>query len=70
MREIYTVQTDRKLPNEVRTQQKQTILNNGLEYYARFADKATAEKFVKRIEQATKIKLAIEISYPVTMKVL
>ena len=69
MKAIYSVGTDRKLPQEERTKQRQWIENNGLEWSARFADKSDAQRFVDKIESATKVRLVIETVYPVTMKV-
>ena len=70
MRTIWNVQTDNKLPTETRKAQRQTIVDNGLEPYARFADEPSARKFADKIKRATGIALSVTPSYPVDFKVL
>ena len=70
MRTIWNVGTDPKLPIETRKAQRQTIIDNGLEYSARFADEQSARKFADKIKRATGIALSVNPSYPVDFKVL
>lgn len=70
MRTIWNVGTDNNLPIETRKAQRQTIIDNGLEYHARFADEPSARKFADKIKSATGISLSIIPSYPVGFKIL
>lgn len=67
---IWNVGTDHKLPGATRKAQRQTIVDNGLEYHARFADEQSARKFADKIKRVTGIALTVTPSYPVSFKVL
>jgi hypothetical protein len=65
---IYVVGTDVNLPAEIRKEQRQKIVNNGLEYYARFNDKSVAQKYADKVKWATGINLTITEAYQSSIK--
>ena len=61
---IWIVEVDRELSQAERALQKQKIVNNGLEYYARFADEKVARKFADKIKWATGIVMTVCEAFP------
>ena len=55
----FEVSPNRALPNAERTKQKQTIENNSLEWYARYADKVSAQRHADKVKKLTGVELAV-----------
>ena len=60
---IYAVEIDRDLSKDKRTELKTKLVNNGFEFYARFADRDTAVKFAEKIKKMTGVIMQINEIY-------